>query len=164
MRWKSFAQIVLVAYALALLWLLLFKFAYEIPSILLHFHVRTASFIPFAGYSSSMREMFDNAMVFVPLGLLLSVVFKQLSFGRKLLAMAALSVTVELLQYALAIGVTDVTDVIMNTAGGFVGLALYRFGSKYCTSEKLDRGIAVASAIVLMLFMMLRVFVLRVRY
>ena len=44
------------------------------------------------------------------------------SFGRKLLAVVALSVTYEVLQYVLAIGASDITDVITNTLGGAAGL------------------------------------------
>ena len=47
------------------------------------------------------------------------------SFGRKLLAVVALSVTYEVLQYVLAIGASDITDVITNTLGGAAGLLLF---------------------------------------
>ena len=37
--------------------------------------------------------------------------------------MFAFSLAVEIIQFALAIGVTDITDIITNTLGGFIGLA-----------------------------------------
>lgn len=36
-----------------------------------------------------------------------------------------MSLAFELLQYALAIGVTDVTDLIANTLGGLIGMGVH---------------------------------------
>jgi glycopeptide antibiotics resistance protein len=108
--------------------------------------------------------MIENIVVFVPFGLLLSVNFKQVTFWRKLALVLILSLAVEATQFVLAIGITDITDVITNTFGVLIGLVLYDLCTKHYDSDKLDRFIAVTVASILILFLLLRIFVFRVRY
>ena len=75
-----------------------------------------------------------------------------------------LSLAAEIVQFVFAIGRTDITDVITNTLGGSLGLALYEFGSRYVSEEKLDQFITVTSSILLITFVLLRTLFLRVRY
>jgi glycopeptide antibiotics resistance protein len=152
-------------YLTMLIWLVLFKFSYDIVSVLEHHQVRSLNLIPFAGYShATAREMFENFAVFIPFGLLLAINAQRIDFWRKLGIISAFSLGVELVQFTFAIGITDITDFITNTAGGFVGLALYRLGSKYVPPKILNRVIAVTIAIVLIALFFLRVFIVRVRY
>jgi glycopeptide antibiotics resistance protein len=121
--------------------------------------------IPFAGSSwGNVGEIVYNFVVFIPFGLLLSVNLKQATLWRKLVFVFIFSLTAEILQFVLAIGTTDITDVITNTFGGFVGLKLYDASKKYVDDEKLDRFIVVTSAVLLVLVVLLRIFVFRVRY
>jgi len=160
---KLFFRLVLAAYLLLLLWLLLFKLSYDFSAVLNH-QERSLNIVPFAGFSSSTREMRDNFLVFLPLGLLMSVSLKQLSFRQKLIGIFLLSVAVELVQFILAIGVTDITDIITNTLGGGLGLVLYGFARKFISSKYLDWFIAVVIACLLTAFLLLRVLVFKVRY
>lgn len=66
-----------------------------------------------------------------------------------------MSLAVEIIQFVFAIGVTDITDVITNTFGGFLGLILYDLSKKYVNNEKLDRFIVVAGTILLIVFILL---------
>lgn len=161
---KQLSKIVFALYVLTLLWLVLFKFSFDLTGILLEHQSRSINLIPFWDYAKSLREMIDNFIVFIPFGLLLSVVFKQTDFWRKLAYIGAFSVAVEAVQYILAIGRTDITDVLMNTTGGLVGLALYRFGSKYISSKKLDWIILVVGGVLLIALILLRVLFLKVKY
>ena len=66
-----------------------------------------------------------NIIMFVPLGLLLPVVFKKMRSWRAVFAVSfALSLATELLQLISYRG-TDIDDVIANTLGGLCGFALY---------------------------------------
>jgi glycopeptide antibiotics resistance protein len=162
---KTLPKTVLAVYLLTLLWLVLFKFSYDLSGVLLGHQARSLSLIPFAAYSQgNLREMVDNLVVFIPFGLLLGVVFKQTSFLRKLASIFIFSVAAEILQYIFAIGNTDTTDIIANTLGGLIGLALYSLGNKYIDAKKLDGFIVVAGAILLTTLILLRVFALKVRY
>jgi glycopeptide antibiotics resistance protein len=162
---KTFSKILLALYLLTLLWLVLFKFSFDFSSVLLEYQSRSLNLIPFLGiFEGNSREMIDNFVVFVPFGLLLGVNFKQVNMWRKLAIICAVSVAFEILQYVLAIGTTDITDVITNTLGGFIGLLLYDLGKKYIDDQKLNRFIVVAGAVLLILLLLFRFFVIRVRY
>jgi len=161
---KSFSKTLLALYVLCLLWLILFKTSLDLFAVLDH-QKSSLNLIPFAHHSgANSREMIDNLIVFIPLGLLLSVNFKRASLWRKLALVGFLSLTAEMLQFALAIGVADITDVLMNIFGGLIGLTLYEVSHRHIHSEKLDRFIVVTSAVLLILCMLLRFMVLKVRY
>jgi len=159
---KKASQIVLAVYLFFVLWLVLFKFSYDIFGVIATFQTRSLSLIPFI--DSSVRDVVDNIIYFIPLGLLLGINFKHREFGRKVAFICALSVSAEVIQFVLAIGRTDITDVIANTLGGFIGLGLYEIIRKYIHNETLDRLIVIIMAILLMIFFYMRIFVFRVRY
>ncbi len=161
---KQFTKTVLAVYLLALLWLVLFKLSYDITGVLFEHQSRAINLIPFYGYSQGIREMIVNFIVFVPSGLLLGILFKQTSFGQKLGFIFAFSLGVEIIQYVLAIGLSDITDLITNTLGGLAGLGLYALGNKYIDSRKLDWFIVIAIALLWAALLFLRLFVLKVRY
>jgi glycopeptide antibiotics resistance protein len=91
-------------------------------------------------------------MFFIPFGLLLNVNFKKIDFLRKLAFILIFSITAELIQFVFAIGATDITDVITNTLGGFLGLKLYDVSNKFIDNEKLDRIITTVGIFLLFLF------------
>ena len=113
---------------------------------------------------SNLREMLDNLIVFIPFGLLLSVNFKRITVWQKLTYVFIFSVAVEMIQFILSIGVADITDVIMNTLGGFFGLMIYSLGNTFIKNEKLDWIIVVVNTILLVLFLLLRFLVFKVKY
>ena len=160
---KSLSRALLALYLLVLLWLVLFKLSFNLLSVILDHQTRSINLIPFAG-SGSLREIIDNCVVFIPLGLLLSVNFKRANFWRKLALVLVLSLTAEIAQFVFAIGVTDITDLITNTLGGFLGLILYDFGNKYVNDEELDRFIVLVGTFLLVSIVLLRVLFLKVRY
>lgn len=163
-RTISVARIVFVLYLIVLLWLVLFKFSFDFSSVL-NYHAITLNLIPFADYSqANAREMIYNFIVFIPFGLLFSVNFKRTDFWHKLIYVFFFSLAVEMLQFMLAIGVTDITDVITNTLGGLVGLSFYSLAKKYINEDNLDRFIIIVGIILLVIFILLRTLVLRVSY
>jgi glycopeptide antibiotics resistance protein len=162
---KQLYKTSLVVYVLFLLWLVLFKFSSDPFSVLANYQSRSLNLVPFAGYSTgNLLEMVENFIVFVPLGLLLSINFKQTAFWLKLTYIFVLSATAEILQFVCAIGTTDITDVIMNTLGGLFGLAACGLVSRYVDNKKLNLFIIIILAILLTVFTLLRFLVFRVRY
>jgi len=151
----------LASYVAILIWLVLFKFSFNIPKIL-HHHHRSLNFIPFAAPSIvngriNYSEMVYNCVFFIPFGLLMNVNFKKVGFLLKLAVIMVFSATAELIQFIFAIGATDITDVITNTLGGFLGLKLYDLGNKYIKGEKLDRVIVYVGVILFVLFISIHV-------
>jgi len=71
-------------------------------------------------------NIFGNIALFVPIGMLLPVVFR---FARKILPHLTISVLLssilELFQYTLGTGSADIDDVILNTLGGLSGYAIF---------------------------------------
>jgi len=153
---KILSRGLLVLYLVTLAWLVLFKLKFNISRVL-NYHHRSLNLIPFAAPSMvngrvDFGEMIINCIVFMPFGLLLNVNFKKVRFLTKLACILAFSVTAELIQFIFAIGATDITDVITNTAGGFLGLKFYDLSSKYIDTKKLDR---VIISIGVLLFVLL---------
>ncbi len=152
-------------YVLTLAWLTLFKFSYDIPTILAEHRTRSINFIPFSGLEhTGLSETVSNFVIFVPFGLLLALNFKKIATRRLLAIVLVSSIAIETLQLILAIGTTDATDVITNTSGGFAGLVLYRLLNKGMRAQTLDAVIAALGTVLFVTFLLLRLLVLRVRY
>jgi glycopeptide antibiotics resistance protein len=103
---------VLAAYLFVLLWLVLFKFSGDPLGVIASYQARSLNLIPFA--DSGLSDMRDNFLAFFVLGLLVGVNDRSRGFVRKVAFVTLLSLAVEGLQYALAIGAADITDVLMN--------------------------------------------------
>ncbi|HEY8909524.1 MAG TPA: glycopeptide resistance protein VanZ-A [Desulfosporosinus sp.] len=161
---KILSRGLLALYLVILIWLVLFKLDFNISSVL-NYHHRGLNLIPFAGPSNgSFREMIENVIIFIPFGLLLNVNFKKNGFLPKFAFILVFSLTVELIQFIFAIGATDITDVITNTVGGFLGLKLYGLSNKYINNKKLDRVIISVGTLLLLLLLYYRIFFLKIRY
>ena len=122
-----FSYTVFGFYFILLAWLVLFKLHFNLLEVS---HIRTINLIPFWYDTSTdlllhVQEMFYNVLVFVPLGLYVSIFRPDWAFWKKILPCFAVSFLFETLQYAFALGVTDVTDLITNTLGGIMGILLY---------------------------------------
>ena len=162
---RSLSRVLLALYLLTLLWLTLFKLSYDIPSILANYQTRSLNLIPFVTYGQTgISETVSNFVTFIPFGLLLSLNFKKAALWRLLIVVFGFSVAVEALQFILAIGTTDVTDVVTNTFGGLVGIVLYRLANKIVKTETLDRIIIAVGVTLFVAFILLRLLVFRVRY
>ncbi|MFF2274055.1 VanZ family protein [Agromyces sp. NPDC058136] len=113
------------SYLALLVWIVLWKF--EAPWIG-EGPRRVIKLVPFADTAefgaSAPREVLANVVFFVPFGVYLGLLAPGLRWWRVTAIVAATSLGLEALQYALAVGSTDSTDVIANTAGGAAGVAL----------------------------------------
>jgi glycopeptide antibiotics resistance protein len=151
---KSLSKALLAVYLLILTWLVLFKFSVHLSLVV--YQTRILNLIPFAYFSrADLRELIYNVVFFIPFGLLLSVNLKRATFWRRLAFVCMFSLAAETIQFVFAIGVADITDVITNTFGGFLGLMLYVLINKYVDDDKLDRFIVVAGTISLMVVVLL---------
>ena len=153
---KILSRGLLASYLVILIWLVLFKFSHNISTVL-NYHHRSLNLIPFAAPSIvngkiNYGEMIYNCVFFIPFGLLLNLNFKKVRYLNKLILIIIFSITAESIQYIFAIGATDITDVITNTLGGFLGLKLYDFSSTYINNKKFDTIIISVGILLLMLF------------
>jgi glycopeptide antibiotics resistance protein len=158
---KTLARGMLALYLAILIWLVLFKLKFNISPIL-NYHHRSLNLVPFAAPSRvngkiNYGEILFNCLFFIPFGLLLNVNFKKAGFLPKLGLILAFSLTAEITQFIFAIGAMDITDVIANTFGGFLGLGLYVLCNRYINSEKLDRAVISVGAILFVIFISIHV-------
>ena len=73
------------------------------------------------------KQIFLNILLFVPFGILLPMVSRH--FKNPVITVAAgclFSGTIEIMQYITGRGLTEVDDVITNTIGAVVGVAIYK--------------------------------------
>lgn len=77
--------------------------------------------------STSLYNLGGNLVMLVPLGFLLAYIYpKARSVRRIALYSFALSLSIESLQYLSATRIFDIDDILLNTAGGIIGLFLFR--------------------------------------
>ena len=116
---KLFRRMIALAailYLLLLTWIILFKANLNTIYFMFDPDLRGLSFIPYF----NARETLLNVAAFIPFG----VFAKLLSIRRPILSAFALSLFYEIMQYILAVGTADVTDLITNTLGGIIGVLL----------------------------------------
>lgn len=67
-----------------------------------------------------------NVVVFIPVGLLLSCTFKQMTWWKTLLIGCSISITVEALQFWFMRGFSELDDVMHNTVGCLIGWCMVK--------------------------------------
>ena len=115
--------VLFVLYLVLLVWIVLWKL--EIPwigggsqrQIKLVPFVRTDDAGPTAPF-----DLVANIALFVPFGLYLGLLVPSWRWWNVAGALVGASVALEVAQYLLAVGRSDITDVVVNTAGGLAGL------------------------------------------
>lgn len=124
---RVLSSVLLLIYVTLLIWIILFKMSFSMSDLTV---TRYLNLVPFGeplvvNGQTDYSEIIQNALIFLPFGLLLSMVLPRSSFLSKLFVIVLASLSLEVLQYVLAVGRTDITDLIMNSAGGFAGLIVY---------------------------------------
>lgn len=71
-----------------------------------------------------------NVVVFIPVGMLIGIAFKQVSWWKALLIGCSISVTIESLQFFLMRGFSELDDVVHNTVGCLIGWLMVK-GSRF---------------------------------
>lgn len=135
---KKLAILIFILYIYILGYLTLFSPYYGRES----FH-RSLNLIPFKTIlvflNSSCKlqleiiitNIFGNIAAFIPMGLLLPIIFRPINNLKRIFYIVMLStLTIEVFQYVLGVGTTDIDDIILNTLGGIIGFGLYKIGSK----------------------------------
>lgn len=98
--------------------------------------IRSLNYIPFVetvgmladptvSMSTFLLNVLGNIAIFVPLGLFIPLYCKQHYVRTTFIAALLTSVAFEAIQYVLAIGITDIDDVIFNVAGAMLGVGIY---------------------------------------
>lgn len=124
-RERPFLVTLFGVYLVLLAWIVLWKL--EVPWVGEAGH-RVVKLVPFfatAGTGASNEvEVALNLLLFVPFGLFVGLLAPSWRWWRAAGVVAGASLALEVAQYVLAVGSSDVTDVVVNTAGGLAGVAL----------------------------------------
>jgi len=162
--------ILFISYLVAICWILLFKLGVRFS----YMGNRKVNLIPFSeplilNGKIDVGEIILNVVIFVPLGVYTGILFERWIFGRKLFFLFLISLIVEGLQFILAVGAFDITDIITNTLGGIIGLTIFKAIEKgFNNSVKAQKFIniisAVGTALMILLLLLLKMNMLPVRY
>lgn len=77
--------------------------------------------------SLAIFNLLGNFVLFMPMGMLLPCVFKKLNrFWKVTLCIFVMVVSVEVMQFALRVGIIDVDDVIFNLCGAMIGYGIFK--------------------------------------
>lgn len=143
--------ILFVIYMVLLVWIILFKMQFSFSELETF---RVINLIPFyynneIGIAFHLKEVLENVAIFIPLGIYLSMIKFRMSFKVKVLLVFAASLALEVFQYILAVGRTDITDLITNTCGGIIGICFYWLAVKiFRTQKRVDFIITILAIVV----------------
>ena len=131
-RQRNLTRILFAIYFLILVWILLFKMSFSLDEL---YKNRSINLIPFMGSvivngRIYINEIIDNILVFIPLGIYICMLKEDWSILRKISVGFFISLGIEVLQFILAIGATDITDLLGNTLGGILGIGVFYLFSK----------------------------------
>ena len=90
------------------------------------------------------NDMLLNVAAFIPFGIYLEMLYHDKSAAKKILTMALVSLMIEITQFTLLLGATDVVDLWANTLGGVIGLLLM----KILYNDKAIKAILIAAVFV----------------
>lgn len=134
---KKLTKTLFSIYFIALVWIILFKM--QIP-FSQNDHIRSINLIPFAGsvivnHKIYVQEIVYNVLIFLPFGVFSCMLGEEKPWFQKVAPSFYTSLTLEILQYVLAVGVSDITDLFGNTAGGMLGLGIFYLFQKLCKEK-----------------------------
>lgn len=140
-------------YCVLLVWIILFKLQFSLNSL---DKIRNINLIPFYyenNVSFHFREVIENVIIFIPFGIYLKMICidnkKTILFG------FAVSLLLEVSQYVLSVGASDITDVITNTLGALIGVLFYNISIKlFKTEEKVKKIFEILALVVTIMFLL----------
>lgn len=137
-----------IAYLLFLVWAILWKCG---TPFIGDGALRAINLLPFNG--NTRWEMQFNLAVFVPFGFFLSAIKPKRTKVWLILTTLLASFVLEVVQCILAIGRSDVTDLLLNTLGGVVGI-----GAFYVLKRLFDRHERKATLVICILLTLLELY------
>ncbi|MCC0685378.1 VanZ family protein [Clostridioides sp. ZZV15-6383] len=66
-----------------------------------------------------------NIGIFIPMGIFFPIIFKNLNKKAIVISIILVSLGFESIQYILALGSSNIDDIILNSLGGIIGIAIY---------------------------------------
>lgn len=133
---NKYTKITIILYIIVLVWVILFKFG-QVYHLTVNYRNLTTlttkerflyDIVPFEfTYPIKMQklEVFLNSLIFAPFGVLLCIKDNKIHIIKHTLFCFGLSLIFEITQFFTLLGGLATDDLIMNTAGYFIGLVFY---------------------------------------
>jgi glycopeptide antibiotics resistance protein len=167
---KKLTNTLFIIYLVALLWILVFKLGVQFS----YMGKRRINLIPFNELlvlkgKVDFVEMILNAVIFVPLGIYIGVLFKRWTYGKKIFLLFIISLLIEGLQFILKVGAFDTTDIITNSLGGIIGLLIFKaiekaFKNNFKAQKFVNIIAATGTVLMTLLLLLLKLNMLPVKY
>lgn len=156
---KAMTKTLLAIYLVALTWIIVFKMQLN-PFSISRMPYRRMNLVPFAASVITngkirLDEIILNVVVFMPFGVYVSLLKEKWNFLQKTAPVFFTSLAYELIQYVFAIGACDITDLLGNTFGGVIGIAVIWLLSKFLkdnTIKAVNIIAAIGTFLAVMLF------------
>lgn len=154
----SLTKLLLAIYVIILTWIIIFKMQFSIEYLP---YIRSINLIPFAesvivNGKIYLKEILYNLIVFIPVGIYIAILWKDKKIYQKILPILLLTLTYESLQYILHIGASDITDILMNSLGGILGIVFINFLYKiFKNNNKVDKALIILATICTLLLLIL---------
>lgn len=132
MKSKKLTKALFIIYLVALVWLILFKMELSFSDLP---ELRNINLIPFADSAVvngtiDISEIVDNLLAFIPFGVFTGMLLEGKSLVKRIAPIFLTSFAFEAIQFIFAIGASDITDLVMNTVGGIIGIGIFAICSK----------------------------------
>lgn len=154
----SIVKILFSIYFVLLVWIILFKLSFSINDL---DRFRSINLIPFcydSNVSFHLSEVIKNILIFIPFGIYLKIM--RINNKKSILIGFVSSLVLEILQYILKVGASDITDIITNTLGTIIGVLFYIVLEKiFKNTNKLNKVLQILALIVTILFIALLVLI-----
>lgn len=156
-RKNIITKILFGIYILLLIWIILFKTSFSISDFIGLSKIRSINLIPFyypKEVNFHLREVIANILIFIPLGIYLKML--DVNSKKTILYGFIFSIILEISQFILKIGASDITDIITNTSGTMLGVCGYILLEKNLKNkEKTNNALRTFALIFTILFSLL---------
>lgn len=105
-----------------------------------------ANFVPFTtivpyllghkGWIIAGINLIGNIALLVPIGILLPLIYRNITWKKSLILALASGLTIEILQTVLHVGIFDIDDVILNALGVMIGYFAFMIVAKWIRARK----------------------------
>lgn len=142
-------------YCLLMIWIVLFNAALSAEELRVLVGNRSINLIPFyygRDLAVQSGEMLRNVLVFLPFGLYLKVLEKPA--GKAILVGFLVGLIFETCQFVLAVGASDVTDLIAYTLGTAAGVGCHSLFLKlFVDKERAAKAVNVMTTVAMVMFL-----------
>lgn len=162
MKERKITIFLFLFYLALLTWIIVFKLSFSLSELP---RLRNLNLVPFEGSvivngKIDYTEIINNLIVFVPIGVYLTLL-RPKAFFNNCLVIIGISLLFESVQYIFAIGASDMTDLLMNSFGGILGLViclLMQFILKDKAQRMINRIALICTGLIILLLTIIFLF------